>query len=94
MIELTEEQRHELTRPGPVQARDPVTNELYVLVRAETYERMRALLGEESWAEGAYRAAMEVFGRDGWDDPRMDVYDALDLRDAGGKTTSSSRLLS
>ena len=81
MIELTEEQRRQLSHPGPVRARDPVTNETYVLVRAETYARLSSLLGEdENWADAAYRAAMEAFARDGWDDPRMDVYDALDPR--------------
>jgi hypothetical protein len=35
---------------------------------------------DAEWAEGAYRSAMEIFSRDGWDDPRMDIYDALDPR--------------
>ena len=78
MIELTEQQRQELNRPEP-RARDPLTNETYVLIRADVYERLKGLLDEE-WAEDTYRAAMEVFARDGWDDPRMDVYDALDPR--------------
>lgn len=78
MIELTEQQRQELKNPVPC-ARDPLTNETYVLVRAELYERIKGLL-DEDWAEDAYRAAMAVFARDGWDDPRMDVYDALDPR--------------
>jgi len=79
MIELSEEQRRELEHPGPVYARDPRTKETYVLVRAELYERLKTLLSED-WAEDAYSAAMQVFARDGWDDPRMDVYDALDPR--------------
>jgi hypothetical protein len=81
MIELTEEQRQELTHPGPVQARDPVTNETYVLVRAAVYERLQSLLNaDENWAEDVTRSAMEVFAREGWDDPRMAAYDALDPR--------------
>ena len=85
MIELTAEQRQQLEGPGPAEARDPVTNETYVLVRKGAYERIRLLLDEDvEWAEGAYRAAMEVFARDGWDDPRMDVYDALDPRRTDG----------
>jgi hypothetical protein len=81
MIELTTEQRQELDGPRPAEVHDPVTNETYVLVRKGTYERIRSLLDDDAeWAEGAYRAAMEVFARDGWDDPRMDVYDALDPR--------------
>jgi hypothetical protein len=78
MIELTEQQRQELKNPEP-RAHDPETGETYVLVRAEVYERLKGVLGED-WSEDAYRAAMEVFARDGWDDPRMDVYDELDPR--------------
>ena len=81
MIELTIEQRQALEGPGPAEIRDPITNETYVLVRKGTFECIRSILDEDAdWAEGAYRAAMEVFARDGWDDPRMDVYDALDPR--------------
>jgi hypothetical protein len=42
MIELTEEQRHELSMPEPV-VMDPQTRETYVLVRSATYQRMKAL---------------------------------------------------
>jgi hypothetical protein len=35
---------------------------------------------DETWAESAYALAMEVLARDGWDDPRMDMYDKLDPR--------------
>jgi hypothetical protein len=79
MIELTDEQRRELDQAGPVRARDPITNETYVLVPAGVYERLRTILGDD-WSEDAYRAAMSVFAREGWDDPRMDVYDELDPR--------------
>ena len=47
MIELTEEQRQELDHPGPVQARDPLTNETYVLVRKVVYERFGVLMEED-----------------------------------------------
>jgi hypothetical protein len=64
MIELSEEQRRELDNPGPTQVRDQRTNETYVLVRADVYERMRAII------DGYARRA-------GWDDPEMDIYDEL-----------------
>jgi hypothetical protein len=48
MIELTEEQRQELGKGEPVRVRDPQTNDTYVLVRSETYERMRALLADDT----------------------------------------------
>jgi hypothetical protein len=44
MIELTAEQRQELDGPPPARARDPQTNETYVLVRADVYERLRTVL--------------------------------------------------
>ena len=62
MIELTDEQRQELDQPGPARVRDPKTNETYVLVRADVYERMRAVI------DGYTRRA-------GWDDPALDVYE-------------------
>ena len=40
MIELTEEQRRELSVPEPV-AIDPSTNKTYVLVRKNGYDRMK-----------------------------------------------------
>ncbi len=62
MIELTEEQQRELDGTQPVQARDPRTNDTYVLVPAGDYERMRAII------DGYTRRA-------GWDDPELDVYE-------------------
>lgn len=44
MIELTEQQRQELSAPEPVVI-DPQTREEYVLVRREVYGRMRDLRG-------------------------------------------------
>lgn len=76
MIELSEKQKQELVAAEAVIP----TNTQYVLVRADVYERLKGLLGDEDWARGAYPSAMEVFARDGWDDPRMDVYDELDPR--------------
>ncbi|HWG43451.1 MAG TPA: hypothetical protein VN688_11750 [Gemmataceae bacterium] len=75
MIELTQAQRHELGTAEPIVP----TNTMYVLVREDVYERLKRLLSDEEWTPDAYQAAMKVFARDGWDDPRMDVYDELDL---------------
>jgi hypothetical protein len=41
MIELTEAQQHALGQPDPARLLDPRTNETYVLVRADIYDRMR-----------------------------------------------------
>ncbi|HKI33468.1 MAG TPA: hypothetical protein VKA46_16555 [Gemmataceae bacterium] len=46
MIELTEQQRQELGNPEPI-AIDPQTRQEYVLVRRETYQRLRGLLEDD-----------------------------------------------
>ena len=48
MIELTEQQRLALERSGwPARFRDPKTQEEFVLLRVEMFERVRAILEEE-----------------------------------------------
>jgi hypothetical protein len=61
MIELTSEQRQAL-RDGPARVRDPETNEKYVILSEEAYERLRKVV------DGFTRSA-------GWDDPELDVYE-------------------
>ena len=85
MIELTPDQRQLVSRQSgsPPRALDPDTPTGYVLIREETYERMKALFAEDEDNQslrGLYPHVMEVFGREGWDDPAMDVYDQLDPR--------------
>lgn len=63
MIELTEAQQHAVkTSQAPLCFRDPKTNETYVLLKQDTYERMRRIV------DGFARSA-------GWDDPELDVYE-------------------
>jgi hypothetical protein len=62
MIELTKEQQGELGKAEPAKLRDPRTDETYVLVRTDVYERMRAIF------DGATKRA-------GWDDPALDAYE-------------------
>ena len=53
-------------------------NAEYVLLRADLYDRLKIILsGDQAWGQDAYAASMEAFARDGWDDPRRDVYDSL-----------------
>jgi hypothetical protein len=83
MIELTPDQHHALEQQGvePLRAVDPATGAVFVILRGEVYDRLKSLLTEDAeWTVEAYDAAMEVFARDGWNDPRMDVYDTLDPR--------------
>ena len=79
MIQLTEQQHEAMGQQAdqPIRAIDPATREEYVLLPADVFERLKRMLGpDEGWAAEGYEAAMEVFAREGWDDPRMDVYDA------------------
>jgi hypothetical protein len=48
MIEFTDEQRQQLGKEEPARIRDPQTNDVYVLVRSEVYERLRALLADDT----------------------------------------------
>ncbi len=74
MIELTEQQRQELSAPEPV-AIDPQTREVYVLVRRETYERLKALLAMDDYdpEEGA-ADVNEIMAEDDTHDPYLDSY--------------------
>jgi hypothetical protein len=82
MIELTREQREALQmEQRPPRVRDPETNATYVLLESEVYDRVRKLFdADNDGLDDIYPHVMEVFGREGWDDPAMDVYDELDPR--------------
>ena len=51
MIEMTEQQRHELS-DAELTAIDPVTRAAYVLVRRDVYERINTLLATEGFHPG------------------------------------------
>ena len=74
MIELTEEQRRELSVPEPV-AIDPQTRQTYVLVRREVYERLKTLLALDDYDpdEGA-GFINEVMAEDDARDPYLESY--------------------
>src|SRR3989442_524992 len=77
MILLTDEQRRELDGNEAFLVRDPQTNEMYVLVRAGLYERLRALLDDGTLTDDERRAIVKgVWERAGWDDPAMEDYAA------------------
>ena len=74
MIRLTETQREELSAPEPL-AVDPQTNETYVLVRREAYDRLKALLsmGDYDPEEGmAY--VNEIMAEEDAGDPLLESY--------------------
>jgi len=85
MIELTLEQRQAVAQQGetPPRAVDPDTHTTYVLIREEAYARLQVPLDETGGNQclhDMYPHVMEVFGREGWDDPTMDIYNGLDPR--------------
>jgi hypothetical protein len=80
MLELTDQQRQELRRTNKTEVRlaDPDTGQEYVIVRAEVYDRLRSVLGDDWIPEEQLRLLAESGQRAGWDDPAMDVYDNYD----------------
>jgi hypothetical protein len=61
---LTDEQRLSLEREGALKLLDPHTKAVYVLVRQELYERVRALIAEaedrdlqEAWLKASQASA-------------------------------------
>jgi len=80
-LQLTEEEKRELrqTNGKPVRLTDPETKQEYVLIRAEAYDRLKALLYDDSDPDVAagYPLADEVMKED-WDDPKMVEYDRYD----------------
>ena len=74
MIELTEQQRQELSAPEPT-AIDPRTGETYVRVRRDAYERLKALLAMDDYdpEEGA-ADVNEIMAEDDADDPYLESY--------------------
>jgi hypothetical protein len=82
MIQLTQEQRQELRQAngGEIRISDPEAQEEYVILPAKVYDRLKALLYDDSdWTpEEQLRLLAESGKRAGWDDPEMDVYDNYD----------------
>ena len=65
----------------PVEVRDPTDTEAFVLLRADVYERFRALFEDVPVTAEEQQYQLQQFGkRAGWDDPAMDIYNDLDPR--------------
>ncbi|HVA51002.1 MAG TPA: hypothetical protein VNH11_31975 [Pirellulales bacterium] len=59
----------------PVRLVDPKTSAAFVLLSAEQYEKVRALLDDDDFdISEAYPLMDEVARSEGWDDPEMDIY--------------------
>jgi hypothetical protein len=68
MIELTPEQHAALER-GDTLVRDAATNERFVLVRADLYDRLQSLLADDAAA-----LVNEVMADDDANDPLLESY--------------------
>jgi hypothetical protein len=53
-------------------------NNRYVLLRAEDYERIQALLGEDDLDPRDLYPLIDEVMKEDWDDPAMDVYNDYD----------------
>ena len=82
-IQLTDEQWAGIKNGAemPPRVSDPDGRPAFVLLKAESYERFKALFEEAPISNEERRFQLEQFGkRAGWDDPAMDIYDDLDPR--------------
>ena len=83
MIELTQQQQQAVHEQSEVRLIDPQTKEAFVLIRAEAYDRLKHLLYDDAEfpSEEAFPLLNEVLGKEGWDDPAMDIYNDISPRE-------------
>jgi hypothetical protein len=77
MTTLTPELRQAIDQAGdqPVRLLDPETQKTYVLLSAETYERLRAVFDDSDFdVKETYPLVWQAM-KEEWEDPSMDVYD-------------------
>ena len=74
---ITPELRQAIEQAGgpPVRLEDPETNQVYVLLSGDVYERVRAIIDNEISPAEMTRHMWEVM-KDEWSDPSMDAYDS------------------
>ncbi len=80
MATMTPELRRAIAEGGgqPTRLDDPETNISYVLIRADEFEKLQALLTEEGHVRDHYPSIDRIFGNEWWNDPAMDLYDDYD----------------
>lgn len=80
-VPLSNELRQAIAdRPGELlELVDGSSNARYVLVPADQFDRIKALVGAEDFTlEDTYCAQSEALAQAGWDDPELDVYNDYD----------------
>ena len=81
-VSLSVEQRRALAdHPGePVELIDEVSHARYVLLPAEQFERVKALLTSDEFdVRETYAAQSAALAAAGWDDPELDIYNDYDV---------------
>jgi hypothetical protein len=81
LAELTPEQAQALRDNGqrPTPVIDPATQERYVLIPQDRYDRLRSLLEDEPITRTEQERLLQDFGkRAGWNDSDMNGYDRYD----------------
>ena len=76
IAELSKELREELAQHGDRQIRlvNPDTHRVYVLLEAEVFERIKALLSDDAFDVRETYAAQDAALTKVWDDPELDAY--------------------
>ncbi len=76
ITELTKELREELAQhgEGPIRLVNPDTQRVYVLLDAEVFERVKALLSDDAFDVRDTYAAQDGALAKVWDDPELDAY--------------------
>jgi hypothetical protein len=80
-VPLSPEQASALAaQPGePLEVIDDHSHARYVLLPAEQFERIKALVGADDFdIKESYAAQEQVLKKAGWDDPELDVYNDYD----------------
>jgi len=80
-ISLSAQQRQALAaHPGePVELIDEVSSARYVLLPAEQFDRIKALLTSDEFdVRETYAAQSTALAAAGWDDPELDIYNDYD----------------
>jgi hypothetical protein len=81
-ITLSAEQRQAIAdHPGePVELIDAVSQARFVLLPAEQFERIKALLSTDEFdVRETYAAQTAALAAAGWDDPELDIYNDYDV---------------
>jgi hypothetical protein len=81
VVHLNDELQRAVHEGGdrPVEAVDPRTSKVYILIERELYDRLKPLFEGEPASQQEQRDLLRRAGkRAGWDEPEMDAYDHYD----------------